>query len=746
MSLFTSKLVKKSASKSMTKSSAMVSQTASFSQDSFERLAQGDRATAADAVPSASAKHWWHKLAGLPAYYWVLIAQFVVIVPHATHLPFWLIGYGVVSIIAQLPKVKALRWAKKRLYQVIQIIGFIAGVAGLWFTYQTALGVDVAVAFLALCLASKLWELYKRRDAYVVLNLSFFVLASLFLMDQGLLTTIEVMLGTMLLLFAFISLNDDGNALGSGRIRSLLLLAGQALPLLIILFIFFPRLPPLWSLKLSGQQATTGVSDSMSPGDFSNLSQSTELAFRAEFTGSAPPQSQMYWRGLVFSDFDGVTWTPNPNRRIWQSGAAPNWIQLAIQSSAKSNNTINNSNNSAPSSYQITLQPTQRNWLYGLDYPYPEQANTFITSNFTLRTREPVVQQLRYRVQRYPNMHIGLQLSQQERMANLRLPSQGNPQARAWAQQMFAKSGNDPQRYIENIRQWISTSNFSYTLSPPVLRQNRIDEFLFGTKAGFCEHYSSSFTYLIRAAGIPARIVAGYQGGELGRDGRSWEVRQMDAHAWSEVWIEGQGWVRVDPTAFVAPNRIEQGMNAVTSQQGAAMFGTGAGAQMSYQQFKMLQSLRRLSDQASYYWQRDVVGYDQDKQSNALWRWFNIANMMQQIIWMAVALVTLIALIVAFIWYRRRKIWHPADLPLVKLSKRVAKIDPQLAQQPSEGILDWLVRLENIADSAEAQQAVMLVKKDYRRLRYGRLSALDMNDDAYQQALTALQHHAKQIR
>src|SRR5690606_11789098 len=168
---------------------------------------------------------------------------------------------------------------------------------------------------------------------------------------------------------------------------------------------------------------------------------------------------------------------------------------------------------------------------------------------------------------------------------------------------------SDPVRYMQALERWINQTDFRYTLSPPRLNNNRIDEFLFETKAGFCEHYSSSFTFMMRAAGIPARVVAGYQGGELSRGGNVWEVRQKDAHAWTEVWLDGQGWVRVDPTAFVAPERVEQGMDALTQAQGATMFGDGASAQISYQQYQMLQSLRRLSDQASYYWQKDVVGY-----------------------------------------------------------------------------------------------------------------------------------------
>lgn len=292
------------------------SSTANFSnlakQPSFEQLALGQYQKIDDR--STTNKKWHSKLLALPAYYWVLLAQVVVVFPHAAHLPLWLMGFAVVSIMAQLPPIKAkFRQARhlKRLYQGMQMLGFLLGLAGLWLTYNAAFGLDMGVAFLVLCLISKLWELYKRRDAYVVLNLSLFVLAALFLMDQGLVTTLEVIIGTVVVLLAFIALNDDGNRRGDGRLRTLGVLGIGALPLLVVLFLFFPRLPPLWSVQLSGSQATTGVSDSMSPGDFANLGQSTALAFRVEFAEERPSQDELYWRGLVFSDFDGVTWRPN---------------------------------------------------------------------------------------------------------------------------------------------------------------------------------------------------------------------------------------------------------------------------------------------------------------------------------------------------------------------------------------------------------------------------------------------------
>lgn len=725
----------------------------------FEQLALGQNIQAKSGI--AADNKWYRRLLALPAYYWVLIAQIAVVLPHAAHLPIWLIGFAAISIIAQLPRLKS-RLKKlshlKRVYQSMQMLGFLLGLVGLWLTYNTAFGLDMGVAFLVLCLASKLWELYKRRDAYVVLNLSLFVLAALFLMDQGLLTTLEVVLGAVIVLLAFIALNDDSNDDGDGRLRTLGVLGIGALPLLVVLFLFFPRLPPLWSVQLSAQQATTGVSDSMSPGDFANLGQSTQLAFRVEFGDERPPQQQLYWRGLVFSDFDGVTWRPSNQVSQWPTRSqAPTWIQNAFA-------TVPEQVQAAPTRYQIILEPTQQNWLFGLDYPFSQQPDINITSNFTLSKDQPVTQQLRYDVLQFAPMRIDTVLTEASRRLNLALPAEGNPQARALAQQLFVQSGSDPVRYMAAIERWINQTEFRYTLSPPRLNTDRIDEFLFQTKAGFCEHYSSSFTFMMRAAGIPARVVAGYQGGELSQGGDVWEVRQKDAHAWTEVWLEGQGWVRVDPTSFVAPERVEQGMNAMTQQQGAAMFGSGASAQISYQQYQMLQTLRRLSDQASYYWQKDVVGYDQDKQADSLLKWFNISSIMQQVIWLAASAIIVMTTLVFIIWRRRRKRWHPADLPLAQLSKHVGKRDKLLAREDHEGQLAWLERLASAIDSRlnddtrrhashltdsenpiAIQTKLIEIKQNYRQLRYGRLSNLDTNHSEYQKLLKQLKKNVREL-
>ena len=725
---------------------------------SFETLALGQSVQTSN--NSSPNRKWYRKLLSLPAYYWVLIAQVIVILSHAAHLPLWLMGFGIISISAQLPIIKAkFRRIKqlKRIYQGMQMLGFLLGLAGLWLTYNGFFGLDMGVAFLVLCLISKLWELYKRRDAYVVLNLSLFVLAALFLMDQGLVTTLEVILGTAIVLLAFIALNDDGNINGEGRLRTLGVLGIGAIPLLVVLFLFFPRLPPLWSVQLSGQQATTGVSDSMSPGDFAKLGQSTALAFRVQFADNRPPQEQLYWRGLVFSDFDGVTWRPSSTQQLWQTALpAPPWAESAFA-------TIPDENNSTPISYEVILEPTQQRWLFGLDYPLTQSRDISLTSDFTLLQPQPVTQQLRYDVLRFTPMAIDITLDASARQLNLALPIQGNPQARALAKQLFDQSGSDPIRYIQALENWIHQTEFRYTLSPPRLNNNRIDEFLFNTKAGFCEHYSSSFTFMLRAAGIPARVVAGYQGGALSRNGKIWEVRQMDAHAWTEVWLDGQGWVRVDPTSFVAPERVERGMNAMTQAQGAALFGNGAGAQINYQQYQMLQSLRRLSDQASYYWQKDIVGYDQDKQAGSLLKWLNISSVTQQIMWLASSAITVLSILALTIWLRRRKRWHPVDLPLARLSKSLSKQDKALARHDNEDPLAWLDRVASSCTSNAfilnnrkmAKKSVLIdqyvhnindIKQSYRQLRYGRLSTFDTHHVEYQQTLQQMKKKVRLLK
>lgn len=657
------------------------------------------------------------KLFALPAYHWLLLASLAAIFPHVLGLPTPLLVVALFTIIMQKPSIKC--WINRHshqkmtmIYKLLKSVVFFGGALTLWISFGKTFGVDVAVCFLVLCFVTKLWELQQQRDAYVALNLALFVVASAFLLNQGLGVTLLVLPSFLAILMAFVVLNDPQNHTGAGRVRALMMLALPAVPLLVMLFVFFPRIPPIWSLPMAAKSATTGVSDSMSPGDFSNLSQSTELAFRVEFQAQRPKRQEMYWRGLVLSDFDGITWRQNESKsHFWsQTQAMPHWTNDVYQGMSYE--------------YQVILEPTEQHWLFALDYPKPDlRTDMSMNDDFTLRALMPISQQKRYRVSAYPNAQIEQVLQDASKHVNTQLPKSGNQKSKAFAQSLFEQSQFDPVRYIQLVQHYISTQGFGYTLSPPLLHDNRIDEFLFESKSGFCEHYASSFTFLMRAVGIPARVVVGYQGGELGRDGTSWEVRQMDAHAWSEVWLAGQGWVRIDPTAFVSPQRIDNGMSATTQATGASMFGDGVVGQWSYQQFKLLQTLRRYSDQVSYYWQRDIVGFDQDKQKHSLFKWLNINNFAQQVWAMLGAVVAVVLTFLMVAMYKRKKRHHALDLPLIKLSKRLGKAYPELVKSPSEPYLSWLDR---VGEQLNKPVPISELKVIYRQCRYGRT---DWNKD-----------------
>ncbi len=636
----------------------------------------------------------------------LMLMQLLVIVPHAGHLPVWLIAIGVGVVMTQLSLLRrrlglAHRWVERS----IQLLIFFGGVAGAYVSYRSSLGLEFYASFLLLCLIAKLMEVKARRDVYVVLTLALFVTASLFLFSQSLSTGLWAFAAVLGVLYAMIAENDEHT--GVGRTRSLLLICAQAVPLLIILFLFFPRLPPLWSIKAAGGAGKTGMSESMSPGDLASLGQSTELAFRAIFAkGQTPPKSQLYWRGLVLSSFDGRTWTqatsPSSSAmNYWAGQDLPQWLQQSI--------TLNSQ---TPTEYKIIMQPTQREWLFSLSLAIPKTRGTALTRDYVVQSNSAISNRQTIELLRFDAKTIDMNLSAQVLQQSLQLPTGSNPQAREFATALFARMNGDPERYAQAVMGWIRQQNFAYTLEPPRLSGQRIDQFLFQTRRGFCEHYSSAFTFLMRAAGVPARVVVGYQGGTTGRDKESLVIRQMDAHAWTEVWLAGRGWVRFDPTAAIAPERIERGMNQLT-QDNSALFGEGAAAQLRYNQFKLLGQVREWADYADYLWQRDIVGFDQDKQSNKLFEWLGIRSMTAQLLTMFGLFATVVALIVGVIWWRRRKQWHPIDLPIVILSKRLAK--QGLSRESHEGVLTWLERLatEPVYRSHAEQVAHV-----YQQLRY----------------------------
>lgn len=654
-------------------------------------------------------------LKNLPAYHAILGAFLFVIACHVSYIPAWLSVLAFVSIFGQMPVIRqkvGRKFGLKKIQKTVQLLFFVAGVIGIWLNFGQLWGADVSICFLIICAICKLWELFDKRDGYVVLNLSLFVLASAFLWEQSLWLSIGVVISLIFVLFGFVALADMGSD-GTGRLKTLSLVSLPAVPLLVVLFVFFPRLNPLWSMPMTGKQATTGVSDSMSPGDFSDLSKSTELAFRVEFEQKIPNRHDLYWRGLVFSQFDGKTWRPAEiNETFWRSmdNELPNWATALAKP--------------ANNAYRVILEPTNQRWLFGLDYSKPKPTSGVgMNQEYNIRSYRPITQQFSYINEYYPDVNMGVVLSDLDKRINLQLPQSGNDKTRQFAKQLYQNSKGDTQKMIQTFQQYVVNQQFGYTLSPPKLGQNRIDEFLFGTRQGFCEHYASSFVFLMRSAGVPSRVVAGYQGGELGRDGHSWEVRQMDAHAWAEVWIDGVGWARVDPTAFVSPERIEDGMTALT-EDNSELFGSGVIAQIGYQQFRFLNTFRKYSDQVSYYWQKDVVGFDSQNQKQSLFKWFNITSLMRQMAYLVGIFVIGVAGFIGVFWYKNRKVYHSLDLPLVRLSKSL-KHTPHLQKQTSETPLAYITRLgehakKSRANTDDVSTLTNRLYTHYRTHRYGK--------------------------
>ncbi|MCP3868424.1 MAG: DUF3488 domain-containing transglutaminase family protein [Gammaproteobacteria bacterium] len=460
--------------------------------------------------------------------------------------------------------------------------------------YPLVIGKQGGVALLTTMVGLKLLETKKGRDLYVLVFLGFFMLATQFLYRQDMplvILALLILIGLTGVLVngnrAHLTRNPFATWLTSG---SLLV---QALPLMLIMFVLFPRFSsPLWELGIREQTAVTGISDNITPGSISRLVRSGEPAFRVEFEADQiPTQNQRYWRGPVLWDTDGKNWV------------AGEQIRETVQDYQVRGEAIR---------YSVTLEPTDGKWLFVLDLPYELPDQSTLTPDFQLVRNDLRDQRVRYSASSYLSYATG-SLSSQQRMRGLQLPNNVTPRIRELARHWRQESGSDG-ALVNRALDYFNEQPFHYTLYPELLEENPIDEFLFESRRGFCEHYATSFTLLMRVAGIPARVVAGYQGGETNPFGGHLLVKQSDAHAWSEVWLSGKGWVRVDPTAAVAPERIERSLDIdqINEEVGAPIrFDLENSALLEV----LIKQFRWGIDAIDASWHRWVLGYTQERQS-----------------------------------------------------------------------------------------------------------------------------------
>jgi len=516
--------------------------------------------------------------------------------PHLAAMPPWV---ALVIVLAAVWRA-AVEWFELRRPNWL-IRGFLTfgGLALVIVHYGTFWGRRAATVLLCVMIAAKLSEMFRLRDARVVAALGYFLIATQFLFSQQLLFFAYLVIGCALVTAALMRIQRDADRApapdrkmapsmtgAAGVVRDGFLLMLLAVPFALVLFTLFPRLAsPLWGMPENALDGRTGLSDEMSPGSIASLFADDSPAFRVTFDGPPPPRSERYWRGPVLWRFDGRTW-----KRLFYSNRAPERTPRP---------------GAGAFAYTVQLEPSERRWLFSLDYPVRAPEDARLTADFELINKTPVTTLKSYDLISQPDFRDSVDLLQTMRRFALLLPEGSNPRTQAYAQEL-RQGYPDDRALIDAVLAWFNQEDFFYSLETAPLGRHGADEFLFDLRVGYCEYYASAFVVLMRAAGIPARIVTGYQGGFWQAADEYLLVRQSDAHAWAEVWLEGQGWTRVDPTAAVSPARIRDGARSALSGAGGWLSG------------EWLYRLRNQYDRLQNLWNRWVLGFDAGRQQNFL--------------------------------------------------------------------------------------------------------------------------------
>ena len=626
---------------------------------------------------------------------WLLASLAVLLVTHTLNLPFWVIVVSVLLgvwryISISKPIFMPNRW-------LLVLLSLILGLL-IILSFKGLFGRDASLSLLVIMTALKLLETRSLRDYMLCIMLGFFLVGNLFLFNQSM-ATFGLSIAPLLLLTATLAKTSQINQQQINQQHSnqqdaafLIKLAGklllQSLPIMLVLFVLFPRIPgPLWGIPQDAYSGMTGLSDNLQFGNISQLTKNSSIAFRVQFQAAIPPKNQLYWRGPVLwhqEEHDWLMASDNiglPTENLTVTGAATH--------------------------YTITLEPHNRLWLLLLDMPSTIPTNTKRTHDYAIVANEPVRSRMRYDAVSYAHYQLEPQpLNEREKIMALQITEGENPRTRVLAHTWLNLS---PTQKINTALKLFREQNFVYTLRPPLLGKDPVDQFLFSTKRGFCEHYATSFVYLMRAAGLPARIVTGYQGGELNPNGNYLIVRQSDAHAWAEVWLENQGWVRVDPTAAVSPARIEQGI-------GDALRDTDELPMMARHDFPLLKKAFLNWDNINNDWNQWVLGYDDKKQLEFLSKLSGKElSLTDLVIGMIVALLAAMAATAIFVLKKTTIKLNPAQKIYAKHLKKLKAIG--LQPNIGEGVLDFGSRAALVL--LQQKTAMLDIATRYNALQYG---------------------------
>jgi transglutaminase-like putative cysteine protease len=621
----------------------------------------------------------------------LLAAVLLVAAPHAQNLAPPVSAFFALLTVWRFASLY-LRWPLPN--RAVLFLLTLVGAAIVFGQYRRIWGPEAGSSLFLTGLGLKLMEMKSQREGYLVVYLAFFVALTQYLFSQSIPMAGYTFAVVILLVAAMIGLNSNAAFPVKARLKMAATMVALSVPVMVVLFILFPRVQgPLWQLPDDRHTAKTGLSDTLSPGSVSQLAHSEETAFRVDFDSGPPPPRQRYWRGPVFWTTDGTHWSIAPD--VYLDREHRPRIKGGVYS------------------YTITLEPHRQRWIFALELPQTYGPDFYENTDYQLLAKKDVNERMQYRLTSGTLYQTG-PLDDRERRLGLQLPAHVSPKVDALVKSWLAED-TSPQKLVNRALRFFHEEKFFYTLNPPLLVGDPVEGFLLGTRRGFCEHYATAFVVLMRLGGVPARVVTGYQGGQWNSLGQFLEVKQGDAHAWAEVWLEGSGWTRVDPTAAVAPDRIEHGLDLETqAAEGEIRFALsdaigGSNARLG----KFWHRLRMLGSSIDHAWDSWVLAYGADNQRD-FFKWLGLMDWRSLAAWLSGCAVVFL---LAALWLslpKRRASTDPAkrlyDRFLDKLAQR------GLPQQVGEGPLAFAGR---VADSQqELADPVQRITRLYLRIRY----------------------------
>lgn len=625
----------------------------------------------------------------------LLLAALAVLAPHVTHLPWW-ISLTIAATLGWRALLTVRSWRMPPIWLLLPVA--VAAMAGVRAEFHTWVGRDTGVAMLTLLLGFKMLEMRARRDVMVVLFLSYFVLLSNFFYSQSMLMALHTVLALALLLTAQLSFQYGAYQPPlHQRMKQVVRLLAAGVPMALVLFVAFPRIHgPLWGLPGDAFAGSSGLSETMSPGSISQLARSDALAFRVRFQGAHPSPAQLYWRSIVLGDYDGQSWT----RVVPRRGLQRPDIDIAVRGE--------------PLAYELTMEVQHNRFLPALELSGPQlRVDGYLvrdTDEMEFVTTITPDERLRYSTKAWLDYRLQTEANRSTLQGWLALPEGYNPRTLALAAQLGAAAASPPER-VQRLLQFLRSGGYVYTLEPPLLGRHAVDEFLFESKAGFCEHFAGAFVFALRAMGVPARVVTGYQGGELNPVDGVLSVRQSDAHAWAEYWQAGLGWRRVDPTAAVAPQRLQPAADRRTSSNTQLL------QTLRSEAASLLGALRFRLAAINNHWQQWVLDYSPERQQALLDSARQRAPARASLWSIAAGALGVAVLLCGLAWLQRQRQRDPLQYLYARFCRLQARHG--FVRAPHEGPQAYAQRLRARPASAAQQAAIQEFLMLYSRLRYG---------------------------